>query len=59
MTNRPNQAEEYDVTNFKPKDDYSEEEIKQMEQSKLRCLEILQKKKNISNNQETKDNVLR
>ena len=45
MTDRPNQAEEYDVTNFKPREDYSEEEIEQMEQSKLKCLEALQKKK--------------
>lgn len=45
MTGRPNQAEEYDVTNFKPRDSYSKEEIKQMEQSKLKCLEMLQKRK--------------
>ena len=49
--NRPDKAEEYDVTNFKPRGTYSKKEIEQMEQSKLKCLKMLQE------NKENKKNV--
>jgi hypothetical protein len=43
MAIRPDGAEEYDVTNFKPRGTYTKEEIEKMENAKLKCLELLKK----------------